>query len=262
VADDAAGAVRRTPRPTEDSCRAYDVDGATVRVHGGKPLDEAGQAALGEIVRAATAKLAAEHPNLGVTQELIMASLAANRAIPDGEVRGGCTVQDGAKVKARLKAAVRAAREALGAQEQVLEIVRAQTDDCVEQVDAALGHRYHTPGVHYSIPHVAEKAAADLDLAVWLHAELQHKLTLPCGDCHPCTNWADETWRRAGRKPPHVVTWEDKLAETRGLYARLDDAIKLIEEMAGHLRQDAALTIGVETRLAALQGDQPAEEDR
>jgi hypothetical protein len=107
------------------------------------------------------------------------------------------------------------------------------------------------------------EAAAERDLALWLHAELQHKLTLPCGECHACMNWADETWRRAGRKPPAVVTWEDKLAEAKSLDARLDDAIKLIEEMAGHLRQEPALTIGVETRLAALRGDQPTwEADR
>lgn len=100
----------------DDTCRAYDVDGETVRVHGGKPLDEAGQAALGEIVRAATTKLAAEHPNLGITQELIMAGLAALRCIPDGEINTRfCTVHDGAKVKARLKAAIAAARTALEA---------------------------------------------------------------------------------------------------------------------------------------------------
>lgn len=99
----------------DDTCRAYDVDGETIRVRGGEPMDETGQAALGEIVRAATAKVEAEHPHLGVIQELIMAGLAACRAIPDGEVRGGCTVQDGAKVKARLKAAIRAARTALEA---------------------------------------------------------------------------------------------------------------------------------------------------
>lgn len=101
----------------DDTCRAYDVDGETVRVHGGKPLDEAGQAALGEIVRAATAKLAAENPNLGVAQELIMAGLAALRCIPDGEIRTrGCTIHDGAKVKARLQAAIAAARDALKAE--------------------------------------------------------------------------------------------------------------------------------------------------
>lgn len=100
---------------TEDTCRVYDVDGEPVLVHGGEPLSEAGRAALGEVVRAAKAKLDAEHPNLGVIQELIMAGLAATRAIPDGEVRGGCTVQDGAKVKARLKAAIKAARTALEA---------------------------------------------------------------------------------------------------------------------------------------------------
>lgn len=97
----------------DDTCRGYDIDGETIRVHGGEPLTEVGRAALGDIVRAATAKVEAEHPHLAVIQELIMAGLAATRAIPDGEVRGGCTVQDGAKVKARLKAAIAAARDAL-----------------------------------------------------------------------------------------------------------------------------------------------------
>jgi hypothetical protein len=75
------------------------------------------------------------------------------------------------------------------AQEQVLEIVRAQTDDCVRQVDAALGHRYHTRGVHYSVPHVAEKAAAELaqlqariDAARAQHAEI--RLYRECGHQH------------------------------------------------------------------------------
>jgi hypothetical protein len=97
----------------DDSCREYDVDGEPVRVHGGKQLDDAGQAALGEVVRAARERLAEVDPNYAIAQELIMAGLAAMRAIPDGEVRGRCTVQDGAKVKARLKAAIAAARGAL-----------------------------------------------------------------------------------------------------------------------------------------------------
>lgn len=99
----------------DDTCRVYDVNGEPIRVHGGEPLDETGQQHLAAIVRAATAKVEAENPNLAVIQELIMAGLAATRAIPDGEVRGGCTVQDGAKVKARLKAAIAAARTALEA---------------------------------------------------------------------------------------------------------------------------------------------------
>ena len=114
---DASEPAEPTTRQEDDICRAYEVDGEIVRVHGGRPLDETGQAALGEIVRAASAKVAAEHPNLGVIQELIMAGLAANRAISDGEVRGGCTIQDGAKVKARLKAAIGAAREALSTEQ-------------------------------------------------------------------------------------------------------------------------------------------------
>lgn len=42
------------------------------------------------------------------------------------------------------------------------------------------------------------------------------KLNMPCGSCHPCTNYADETWREAGRKPPHVFQWDElKAAEKR-----------------------------------------------
>lgn len=45
---------------------------------------------------------------------------------------------------------------------QNLQLITAQNDAVVEQVDAALGHRYHRLGVHFSVPHVAEKAAAEL----------------------------------------------------------------------------------------------------
>lgn len=45
---------------------------------------------------------------------------------------------------------------------QNFDLVQAQNADVVEKVDAAIGHRYHKPGVHYSVPHVAEKAAAEL----------------------------------------------------------------------------------------------------
>lgn len=41
----------------------------------------------------------------------------------------------------------------------------------------------------------------------------------PCGSCHPCQNWADETWRRADRKPPAVITWDDAQAELKALRA-------------------------------------------
>ena len=45
---------------------------------------------------------------------------------------------------------------------QNLEIIVAQNKDVVEKVDAAIGYRYHTPGVHYSVSRVAEFAAAEL----------------------------------------------------------------------------------------------------
>jgi hypothetical protein len=68
------------------------------------------------------------------------------------------------------------------AQEQTLAIVRAQSDDCVRQVDATLGHRYHTRGVHYSVPHVAEKAAAEL---AQLQARIDAALAAMTPACPP-----------------------------------------------------------------------------
>lgn len=97
----------------EDTCRGYEVDGETIRVRGGEALDETGVAALGEIVGAATAKLAAEDPNLGVRQELIAAGMLARRSIPDEPLIFSRGVISGTTVKARLKAAIDAAIEAL-----------------------------------------------------------------------------------------------------------------------------------------------------
>jgi hypothetical protein len=31
----------------------------------------------------------------------------------------------------------------------------------------------------------------------------------PCGSCHPCSEWAAETWRRAGGKLPHKHTVDE-----------------------------------------------------
>ncbi|MEU0515609.1 hypothetical protein [Amycolatopsis sp. NPDC006125] len=48
------------PQPTEDTCRAYEVDGEPVRVHGGGPMSAEEQEALAEVVRAAKRRLEAE----------------------------------------------------------------------------------------------------------------------------------------------------------------------------------------------------------
>lgn len=54
-----------------------------------------------------------------------------------------------------------------------------------------------------------EIAERDLTLAIADRNAMRVKLNGPCGSCHPCTNWADETWRAAGRKPPTVQEWDD-----------------------------------------------------
>lgn len=104
-----------------DECRPVPVtvDGQEeiIIVRGSMPPSPEDLAAMGEVVSAVRKRMEAENPNLAVIQELIMACLAANRCIPDGEVRRGCTITNGAAVKARLKAAVQAARVALTPEE-------------------------------------------------------------------------------------------------------------------------------------------------
>ena len=46
----------------------------------------------------------------------------------------------------------------------------------------------------------------------------------PCGSCHPCDNWADETWRAAGRKPPHVYQWDEMMAVRTAVLALENEA--------------------------------------
>lgn len=99
----------------DETCRGYEVDGETVRVQGGAPLSEEGEAALAEVVRAAKRFMAEEHPHAGVIQELVAAARVARWCIPDVMVpsRGRHELVRGAEVKSRLHAAVQAAREAL-----------------------------------------------------------------------------------------------------------------------------------------------------
>lgn len=99
-----------------DECRWYDVDGEPVRVHGGRPLSAEGRAALSDIVRAAQLRMERTDPHLAVRQELVQAALAAARCIPNGPLEGRFGPEDGTAVKARLRAAVAAARAVLGPQ--------------------------------------------------------------------------------------------------------------------------------------------------
>ncbi|MGI5161439.1 hypothetical protein [Microbispora sp. CA-102843] len=63
------------------------------------------------------------------------------------------------------------------------------------------------------LEHSAQYAKELLSQVEWLRA----KLDAPCGSCHPCTNYADETWRAAGRTPPHVAEWDERRAELERL---------------------------------------------
>ena len=141
--------------------------------------------------------------------------------------------------------AATAERNALRAQlaelEQVVELARTQTEDCVQQVDQVLGHRYHTPGVHYSIPHIAEKAAAEI-------AELTRERDLAVAhDRQPYpTAWAYEQVCRTDREKQARI--DAALAECDREYplGRVPiDELPSAAQICGRIR-------------AALEGDQPS----
>lgn len=70
---------------------------------------------------------------------------------------------------------------------------------------------------------------------------LRAKLDGPCGSCHPCMNYRDETWRAAGRRPPHVSEWDELLAEVERLRVELDNCRQLNDRMAAELGDDRDL---------------------
>lgn len=65
------------------------------------------------------------------------------------------------------------------------------------------------------------------------------KLAQPCGSCHPCTEWAAETWRRSDGPIPSVY-------EVSVLRAELDEARAAARDANGRLDKVRALCDAVE----------------
>lgn len=95
------------PPPELTPCRlervVVDGEEQMVRVHGDEPMDDLDRAALTELVSASRAYAAANDEHMGVRQELAGAWMAAARSMPESAE------------KTRLRAAVKAALQALGA---------------------------------------------------------------------------------------------------------------------------------------------------
>lgn len=101
---------------TADECRPVEItvddQRETIRVHGAVPMDDEARAAMGEIVAAARARTAAEHPHAGVIQELMAAWMSVRRQLPANDSRIGRD-RNIAAVKDRMSAAIKAVRAAL-----------------------------------------------------------------------------------------------------------------------------------------------------
>jgi hypothetical protein len=110
------------PGRVDDRCQVVEVrlpNGQTVPVslQAVVPLTEEGQAALGEIVRAAAERMEREHPHAGVIQELMLVSLRSRALL---------RVAGHADVAARLGAAVRSAIAVIRDQSEVEGCLRAE----------------------------------------------------------------------------------------------------------------------------------------
>jgi hypothetical protein len=65
---------------------------------------------------------------------------------------------------------------------------------------------------------IVEDAMHQRDQARGEVERLRAKLAMPCGSCHPCTEWAAETWKQAATLPT-VHDWNDLRAEVERLRA-------------------------------------------
>lgn len=85
-------------------------------------------------------------------------------------------------------------------------------------------------------------ARTDVPALVAEIKRLREQLGKPCGSCHPCMNWADETWRRADRTPPTVDAYDDVLRELERLRQGNANLIRNAEVLADEVVHAAAGT--------------------
>lgn len=91
----------------------------------------------------------------------------------------------------------------------------------VANVQTAADLAAYYGGANDTLPDL-EKARSTADDLVDEVERLEAKLDGPCGSCHPCVNWAHETWVRADRQPPHLHVYDAMVKELRALEAFRD----------------------------------------
>ncbi len=83
-------------------------------------------------------------------------------------------------------------------------------------------------------------------------------LDAPCGSCHPCTQWANQTWVNAGERLPHVHEWQEMKAQVARVEALTEGpASDGVRPYAADLLGDGEVTfvVKLDDLRAALAGD-------
>lgn len=91
----------------------------------------------------------------------------------------------------------------------------------------------------------ADAADAHLVFAARI-VRLVDALGAPCGSCHPCTEWAAETWRQTGGPLPHKYQVDEAFAALERVRALADqwerDFANFRREDPAHLAIRAAMS--------------------
>lgn len=64
-------------------------------------------------------------------------------------------------------------------------------------------------------------------------------LDAPCGSCHPCSHWANQTWVNEGERLPHVHEWQELRARADVLAAKVARCEALADELDAPMKADA-----------------------
>lgn len=97
----------------------------------------------------------------------------------------------------------------------------AQLRDAVAKLQTAADLAAYYGGANDTLPDL-EKARSTADGLVDQVEGLEQKMAGPCGSCHPCVNYAHETWVKADRQPPHLFVYEAMVSELKALRAFRD----------------------------------------
>lgn len=161
----------------DDACRVYDIEGGPVVVRGAAPLSEEGQRAMAEVITAARAKFAAEHPEpaagwIAPPAPNLSGIAAAVDALPPSSVRPAVPARKRLPkvvgryaVDERVEQALREAAGDIDAARDLL--IGSAVDDAMTLLDACRAGAVYDYTAHPSLPAPLQRAGRKKSDMIW-----------------------------------------------------------------------------------------------